>query len=98
MSCLLLFFLQATFEQVLYKMATTNLKMTADEYKELREKEALESTMTLLQKRAAAENIPLYDIRALRDSLHHDNKMATNKHREWKAPQVRFENVCIVLN
>ena len=98
MSCLLLFFLQATFEQVLYKMATTNLKMTADEYKELREKEALESTMTLLQRRAAAENIPLYDIRALRDSLRHDNKMATSKHREWKAPQVRFENVCIVLN
>ena len=85
-------FFQATFEQVLSKIATTNLKMTTNEYKALRESETLENTMAFLQQRAADENIPLYDITLLQESLRHDNKMATQKHRQWKQPQVRFRH------
>lgn len=84
--------LQATFEQVLSKLATTNLKMAPNEYKALRESETRENTMAFLQQRAADENIPLYDITQLQDSLRHDNKMATQKHRQWKPPQVRFRH------
>ena len=90
----LLMFFQATFEQVLSKLATTNLKMATHEYKALRESETLENTMAFLQQRAADGNIPIYDIALLKDSLRHDNTMSSLKHREWKPPQVR---VCHTL-
>ena len=75
---------------MLSKLATTNLTMTAQEYKNLRERETLESTIAFLQNRAADHNIPIYDITSLRDSVHHDNMMATRKHKEWKPPQVSY--------
>lgn len=75
---------------MLSKLATTNLKMTTDEYKALRETETLENTIAFLQQRATDENVPLYDITLLQDSLRHDNMMATRKHKEWKPPQVRY--------
>ena len=64
--------------------------MTTDEYKALRERETLANTIAFLQQKAANENIPLLDITLLQDSLRHDNKIATQKHREWKPPQVSF--------
>lgn len=85
--------MQATFEQVLCRMASTNLGMTTEEYKELREKETLDDTIKCLQQRAIDKNIPLYDITLLQDSLRHDNRMATNKHKEWKPPQVRLKPI-----
>ena len=85
--------MQATFEQVLCRMASTNLGMTTEEYKELREKESLDDTIKCLQQTAIDKNIPLYDITLLQDSLRHDNRMATNKHKEWKPPQVRLKPI-----
>lgn len=62
--------------------------MTTEEYKAIREKETLVDTMKCLQQIAIDKNIPLYDIAVLQDSLRHDNRMATIKHKEWKPPQV----------
>ena len=70
--------------------------MTTEEYKELREKETLDDTIKCLQQTAINKNIPLYDITLLQDSLRHDNRMATNKHKEWKPPQVSLKPISIL--
>lgn len=71
--------------------------MTTDEYKALREKETLENTIKCLQQRAIDNNIPLYNITLLQDSLRHDHGMATTKHREWKPPQVSLKPISIFV-
>jgi len=71
--------------------------MTTHDYKALRERETLDDTIAFLQQRAADENIPIYDITLLQESLRHDNMVATQKHREWKPPQVRFSKHTTVI-
>lgn len=78
---------------MLCRLASTNLGMTTEEYKAMREKETLVDTMKCLQQIAIDKSIPLYDITLLQDSLRHDNRMATNKHREWKPPQVSLKSL-----
>ena len=49
---LLAVFLQATFEQVLSKLATQTLKMVSEEYQRTREGKTQDETIVFLQKRA----------------------------------------------
>ena len=72
-------------------MAVNSLSMSTEEYKHLREGETLDNTMQCLQQIALDKRIPLHDLRELRASVSHDNHVATQKHREWKPPQVRCE-------
>ena len=63
--------------------------MVSEEYQRTRERKTQDETIVFLQNRAQQLDIPLYDIRELRNSLQQDNQLATRKHREWKPAAVR---------
>lgn len=77
-------FFQATFEQVLSKLASQTLNIPPEEYEKARKRKTQNQTIEFLQDKAQELDIPLYDIRRLKEALHQDNQLATRKHREWK--------------
>jgi hypothetical protein len=85
------YLLQATFEQVLSKLAVLTLKMTTEEYERKRKTMSQDEIMVFLQNRAEQLDLPLYEIRKLKESLYQDNQLATRKHREWKPGAVRHQ-------
>jgi len=62
--------------------------MTPEDYSKKRKETTQDGIIDFLQERAQELDIPLYDIRILRNSLHQDNHMASVKHREWKPASV----------
>ncbi|XP_031568280.1 uncharacterized protein LOC116302983 isoform X2 [Actinia tenebrosa] len=82
---------QATFEQVLSKLASQTLNIPPEEYEKQRKRKTQNQTIEFLQNKARELDIPLYDIRRLKEALHQDNQLATRKHREWKPGAVHYK-------
>lgn len=81
---------QATFEQViLSRLASQTLNIQPEEYEQARKRKTQNQTIEFLQNKARELDIPLYDIRRLKEALHQDQLLATQKHREWKPGAVR---------
>jgi len=64
------------------------LKMTREDYSKKRKETTQDGIIDFLQERAQELDIPLYDIKSLKKSLHQDSHFASAKHLEWKPAAV----------
>lgn len=79
---------QLQFENYLGKLAVDTLKMTADEYKHLREKQTQDEVMDELQRRSLEKGVASYNLRALRQALFINQRVSTRTHYEWQPSEV----------
>lgn len=70
-------------------MAVDSLKMDADEYKHLREKNTQDWIIDELQRRSFEKGIASYNLRALREALLRNQSISNRTHQEWQPPKVQ---------
>ncbi|KAJ7385705.1 hypothetical protein OS493_013734 [Desmophyllum pertusum] len=78
------------FENYLKKLALDSLKMTADEYRQLREEHNQDWVIDELQRRSLEKGLAAYNLRSLRESLLKDQTIASRTHQGWQPPEVRY--------
>ena len=70
-------------------MAVDSLKMDADEYKHLRERNTQDWIIEELQRRSFEKGIASHDLRALREALLKNQSVSHRTHQEWQPAKVR---------
>lgn len=71
------------------KLAVDSLKMSVDEYRQMRETHSQEWIVDELQKRSLTKGLTTYDLRTLRDALLRNQTIANRTHQEWQPAEVR---------
>lgn len=71
------------------KLAVDSLKMSVDEYRQMRETHSQDWTVDELQKRSLTKGLTTYDLRTLRDALLRNQTIANRTHQEWQPAEVR---------
>ena len=70
------------------KLALDSLKMTANEYQQLREEHNQDEAIEELQRRSLEKGLTAYNLKALRESLLNDQTIASRTHHKWQPPEV----------
>ncbi|KAJ7385694.1 hypothetical protein OS493_013722 [Desmophyllum pertusum] len=80
------------FENYLKKLALDSLKMSADEYRQLREEHNQDWVIDELQRRSLEKGLAAFNnLRFLRESLLKDQTIASKTHQEWQPPEFAIE-------
>ncbi|CAH3046661.1 unnamed protein product [Pocillopora meandrina] len=79
---------QLQFESYLEKFAVDSLKMSVDEYRQIREIHSQDWMVDELQKRSLTKGLTTYDLWTLRDALLRNQAIANRTHQEWQPAEV----------
>ncbi|XP_048589011.1 phenolphthiocerol/phthiocerol polyketide synthase subunit C-like [Nematostella vectensis] len=84
-------------ESYLSRIAINNLAMKEEEYQRMRAEHSISDVMDLLQQRSCDLDKPLYNLKDMRDNLHHDIVTSRKRQDEWEPAKVQYEGPVLYI-